>query len=101
MIRENKIEGLLTCEAVLVDGKYEYKYEITSRQQMDRVYEKRGLGGEEIRHFLQGLQKAMEGVEKYLLDLDSLLVVPEYIYMDIEEKIPVFCLSLIHIFWHF
>lgn len=91
MIRENKIEGLLTCEAVLVDGKYEYKYEITSRQQMDRVYEKRGPGGEEIRHFLQGLQKAMEGVEKYLLDLDSLLVVPEYIYMDIEEKIPVFC----------
>lgn len=91
MLRENNIEGLLPCEVVSVDGRHEYRYEITSRQQMDRVFEKKDLTGEDIGQFLEGFKTVLDEIEKYLLDADALIIRPDYIYMDVEKRIPAFC----------
>ena len=91
MIRENNIDGLLPCDVVSVDGRHEYRYEITSRQQMDRIFEKKDLTGYDIGQFLEGFKTVLSEMEKYLLDADALIIRPEYIYMDVEKKIPAFC----------
>lgn len=85
MLLMNKIPGLLECRMRILDGRPVFYYEITSRQPLTRIYEKTGLGVEGLRQLLGGLHRGMESFGRYLLDVNDLILNPEYIYVDPEQ----------------
>lgn len=67
MLSANAIEGLLKFRVRQTEEAREYYYEITSRQPLRRVLEKRTLSGQELRSILLGVLAVLKRVEEYLL----------------------------------
>ena len=85
MLSANAIEGLLKFRVRQTEEAREYYYEITSRQPLRRVLEKRTLSGQELRSILLGVLAVLKRVEEYLLKEEQLLLDPEYLYVDPEN----------------
>lgn len=82
MAEENCIGGLLPfCVKEMEDGK-EFYYEITSRQPLSRMVERKPISGEELRHLILGIAGAAAEMEKYLLSEKNILLEPDYIYIE-------------------
>lgn len=86
MITENRIHGLLPCVSQKHEQKTEYYYEITGRQSMRLLYERRKMTYEELLELLRDMQRVMEAAAEYLLNPDRFLLDPEYIYMDTRSE---------------
>lgn len=91
MLTENDIEGLLPCSISTFNGEKQLLYDITGRQTLDCVYEKKQLDDSDIEIILNGLKRTLLQMQKYLLDEDYLLLSPEYIYIDLSTKELFFC----------
>ena len=59
-----------------------FYYEITSRQSLRLVLERKRLNQEELLKLLNGMYQAVQSCAEYLLDVDRLLLDPDYIYLD-------------------
>lgn len=86
MMERNSIPGLLQLELRKINGKVCLYYEITARQPLTRLFEKRSMGSREIEEVLRGIERALDGVQQYLLESRDLLLDPEYIYVDPETE---------------
>ena len=82
MLAGNSIEGLLRFRAEYQEEKQQFYYEITSKQPLSRMLEKRRATGEEIRRLILDLIAVLRRIEEYLLKEEQLLLDPEYIYVD-------------------
>lgn len=91
MITVNSIGGILKCNTRILDGRVKLYFEITSKQPMTRVFEKKAIGMEELGRIIMGIKKAIENAGEYLLDVDNLIFDPEYIYMNIGTGEMYFC----------
>lgn len=92
MLSANIIEGLLKFRVRQTEESEEYYYEITSRQPLKRVLEKRVLSGRELRSILLGVMGVIRRVEEYLLKEEQLLLDPEYIYIEPDQFTVNLCL---------
>ena len=92
MLVKNKIPGLLECSLNRIDKKADIYYEITSRQNLRLVLERKRLNGAELEALLEGLMKTAGSCEEYLLDTQTLLLDPDYIYLDPDTWKIFFCL---------
>lgn len=91
MLAGNVLPSILRCRMQGLDGKTMFYYEITSKQSLTSVYEKRKLGLEELQLIFGGFVQAMEEMAEYLLNPGQLVLDPEYIYVDVEKKSLFFC----------
>ena len=66
MLLVNPIYGLLPCKMRMVDGSRTFYYDITEKQPMSLVFERRLMGKEDIEKLLGGLEKAMDEAGRYL-----------------------------------
>lgn len=82
MIQENEIYGLLELSGCGVDKKSRYSYTITGMTSMKDKYEQQMLLSEDILQVLVELLKTMKSMKKYMLDPESLLLYPEFIFND-------------------
>lgn len=82
MLAGNSIEGLLKFRVEYQEEKRQFYYEITSRQPLSRMLEKRRVKGEEIRRLMLDLIELLRRIEEYLLNEEQLLLDPEYIYIN-------------------
>lgn len=80
MLQVNHIEGLLPVRGRGVDGCSHYEYEVSGKVSVEAIYEKSVIGGAELKCFLECLRAVLRDAEKYLLDIHSILLKPEYIY---------------------
>ena len=92
MLSANAIEGLLKFRVRQTEDAREYYYEITSRQPLRRVLEKRSLSGQELRSILLGVLAVLGRVEEYLLKEEQLLLDPEYVYLEPDRFTVELCL---------
>ena len=92
MLAGNQIEGLLKFRIRYGEEKQEFYYEITSRQPLARILEKRKATGEEIRRILVAVMTAARRIEEYLLKEEQILLDPEYIYVEPDRFIVELCL---------
>ena len=92
MLSANAIEGLLKFRVCQTEEAREYYYEITSRQPLKRVLEKRTLSGQELRSVLLGVLAVLKRVEEYLLKEEQLLLDPEYLYLEPDQFTVELCL---------
>lgn len=91
MLLVNEIPGLLRCRLRKINGEAYLYYEITSKQPLTRVFEHRAAGAEDIRALALSLRETLDGIARYLLPDDGMVLEPEFIYMDLETKEMRFC----------
>lgn len=88
MVTENRIYGLLPCVSQKHEKMTEYYYEITGRQSMGLLFERRKLDCKQLKSFLRELERALEATKEYLLNPDHLILNPDSIYLHTQtEKI--------------
>lgn len=85
MMESNAIEGLLRFQVRQSDGEIQFHYEITSRQPLGRLLDNRTVTGEEIRKLVIGISNILDQIERFLLSESSILLKPEYIYVEPES----------------
>ncbi|MCD7868080.1 MAG: DUF6382 domain-containing protein [Clostridiales bacterium] len=91
MMMGNVVPCLLKCRIQGIDGKCMVYYEITSRQSVEALYEKKKMKIEDLQIILGGFVHAMEEMSEHLLNPGQLLIQPEYMYMDVEKGEIGFC----------
>lgn len=91
MLEENKIPGLLKCTMQGMNGRQRFCYEVTSRQSLDLLLERKRLSHSDLKDILKGIQRAMTGAREYLLDVNHFMLRPEYMYLNLDKGEPEFC----------
>ena len=91
MLLVNPIYGLLPCKMRMVDGSRAFYYDITEKQPMTSVFERRLMGKEDIEKLLGGLETAMDEAGRYLLVMEQFILKPECIFQDTETGEFFFC----------
>ena len=86
MVTENKIKGLLDTQERYINGDILLYYEITSRQSLSSIYDGKCIGMEQLRKFFMQLKVVNDLLQKYLLDGDCLVLLPEYIFQNMETE---------------
>ncbi len=91
MLLENKVDGLIPMHANYVDGNLYLSYDITSKQPLSSMLLCRTLTYENIHTFLIVLNNVLEQLQMLLIDIDTIQVKSEYIFVDPEKMTPFFC----------
>ena len=86
MITENRIYGFLPCVEQKQEKQTEYFYEITGRQSMELLYERRKLSYRQLVDLLKDLLRILDASAEYLLNTDHLVLSPEYLYLDTKTE---------------
>ena len=94
MLLVNPIYGLLPCKMRMVDGSRAFYYDITEKQPMTSVFERRLMGKEDIEKASRrpGKRPWMKA-GRYLLVMEQFILKPEYIFQDTETGEFFFLLS--------
>lgn len=91
MLCFHKIRWLLECKIYHIDDKTRMQYDISSKQSLYRICEKKNLDREKFQKVLLAVQGAIHEISRYFLNLDELYLQPEYIYADMESFEIYFC----------
>ncbi|MBD5105926.1 MAG: FHA domain-containing protein [Lachnospiraceae bacterium] len=86
MVTENKISHLLPISIHNFNGENQFYYDVSGKQTLACIFEKREIEAEQIMQILSGLSKALEELEGYLLEEDYLCLDPEYMYMNVNTE---------------
>lgn len=91
MLLGNGVSSLLPCTIRGLNGEILFYYEITGRQSLFSFYEKQKIGSGDLQWILDGIISGLSQMEEYLLCPDDLVLRPEYIYLDLEQKKVLLC----------
>lgn len=86
MITANRMKYLLECKIRYVDEECHFYYEISSKQSIYSLFSNKMIGYEQLHRFFMNVQEALCELENYMLDSRRLILQPEYIFADPEEK---------------
>lgn len=81
MMLRKKLDGLLPVEKCYVDGSGQYWYNISGRQSLDTFCKVKSLGIDFIERMIVSICSQIEILEWNLLNADSLLLDPEFIFI--------------------
>lgn len=87
LMKNNSIPSFLPLEFREQDGKSSVYYEITGKESLVQIGQKRLFGYEEIRGLLEGFLNLFHGLEDYMLSLKQVSFAKENIFMDYQKKI--------------
>lgn len=85
MLEENVIKGLLRMSGRGVDDKSCYDYDVSGKISVRALYEKHAIDAEEIKRLLKNILSVVKEVERHLLDVNCILLDPEYIFYTDEK----------------
>lgn len=91
MLLSNTIGGLIKFNIQYFDNKPEFYYDISSKYSMKSMFIKRKMLSPDIRAFVCGLEDIVESCREYLLDVNSIILKPEFIFFTSAENKPKFC----------
>lgn len=91
MLAENEIPGFLKMKRKQMDRTWSFYYEISGRQSVQRILERRPVSSEELRRLFCGIDAALQTLEKYLLLPDGVRLEPEFIYVKPDFSDPLLC----------
>lgn len=84
MLLNNQIDGLLEVWMKQVDGRREFYYEISSKQPLSRLLERKRLSSAEVKELVLSLAAVLKRVEEFLLPTKQLVLNADYIYVEPE-----------------
>ena len=85
MIETNEIPGLLPVSNRGIDENTQFLYEINGKVSMKAVYEKVKMKSEEMESFLRRFWELQNVWKDYLLDVEHILLQPEFIFLEKEQ----------------
>ncbi len=91
MAVKNRIKGTAVINIRYLNGESFYCYDMGSYQTLKKVFDGRSMSFGEMKKLLSGLVSVSAELEKYLLDINDLLMDPDQIFWDMEKEEPVFC----------
>lgn len=91
MLISNKIMGLLKLNLRNLDNKPDFYYDISSRQSIHHIFERKKAVFNDLKSIIIGIAKTVEQAREYLLDLNHIVLTPELIFLNPEEMNPEFC----------
>lgn len=86
MLEENEIEGLLPISLHSFNGETEIYYDISTKQPISIIFEKKGIRKDDLEKIFRSMRQAILTLEKYLLDMERLIIDPDYIYFSVSEQ---------------
>lgn len=86
MITENRIYGFLPCVSQKHEKTMEYYYEITGKQSMSLLYERRSLDFVQLKNLLRELDRILETAKEYLLNPDHFVLRPDSMYLHAKSE---------------
>lgn len=89
MLKENEIPGILNLDVRYIDNQSHYYYDISGKTSFKTLHEKIPLSLSDMRCLVNELMKAIQNVQRYMLDDKCILLDPEYIYC--EQDTYFFC----------
>ena len=92
MVTENRIEGLLPVTVHTFNGEKTLYYEISGKQNLLCIYEKKEMLVKDLERILKGIHRSLKEMEKYMLNADSLILEPEFVYLCAEDENIQLCL---------
>jgi len=96
MLRHNRPDHFLRISNYCVNGHYGIYYDVTSKQQLSKIYEFGKLSIEDVKSICMNISDMVKIAEDYMLDLDHVILEPRYIYMEIGTRKLYF---IYHIAW--
>ena len=91
MLTENRIEGLLYCKTVELDGALRFYYDISAQHSLQTHLDMSAAGRLLLELLFTRLADTLKQLSEYLLDPDGLLLDPAYIYLNMEQTEIRFC----------
>lgn len=89
MLEQHKVKYLLPVEIIQINQEWWWQYEIKNKIAWKDWVQQCPLRREEVKNFYQSLYKVLNKMEEYLLDMDTLLLSPAFIFK--EENKYYFC----------
>ena len=86
MLAANRIKGLLNCSGRSIDSREYLYYDISSRQSLTDLYDRRPVRSEDLNRILKDLVNVEETLTEYLLDTSHLILDPACVYLDFREQ---------------
>ena len=91
MLEENRIPGLLKVRIRQINSQNELCFDITGKVSVTQRFGGVFLSAPYLRRLMAGINRIAGELEKYLLDLDNLLMDPELIFWSERDDEPEFC----------
>lgn len=86
MICENDVEGLLPISVHIFNGEQELYYDISTKQPLQILYEKKEMGKADLEKLFWGLESAIKNMEEFLLDTEYLVMDSKHIYIGATDE---------------
>ena len=86
MVTENKISGLLPTSEKHINGELLLYYEITSKQSLQSLFAGQTIKMKHLKKFFVQLKMVNDTLQKYLLDGSCLVLLPEYVFQNVETE---------------
>ena len=86
MISRGGNKGLLPCSLRYIDGDAYLYYDITSKQNIAQLFEKRSITRQWLLDFLWSMRRVRREMSRFLLEESNLIWFPQHVYQDLEKK---------------
>ena len=85
MLMRNPFAGLLRPEEKVFNGEISIYYDISGKQSLSVLYERKFFDGEALRKLLRDLKEVYKNLSGYLADTEGIILDPEYIFLDTNQ----------------
>lgn len=86
MVTENTPKHLLTVSIHNFNGEKQFYYDISGKQTIACLFEKKEMDVEQLVSILSGLSEVLSELENYFLEENYLCLNPEYMYINVNTK---------------
>lgn len=86
MISRGGIKGLLPCSLRYIDGNAYLYYDITSRQNIAQLFDKKVINRQWLTDFLWSMRRVRQEMSRFLLEESNIVWFPNHIYQDLEKN---------------
>lgn len=86
MLMLNMPEHFLTLTMNEIDGKNCIYYDISSKQQLSKLFEYGKVTMEDVKQLFSNISEMVRVVDEYMLDLDRVILKPQHIYVSLANK---------------
>lgn len=86
MVTENNPKHLLKVSVHTFNGEKQFYYDISGKQSISCLFEKREMNAEQLFGILSGLREVLGELENYFLDENYLCLNPEYMYINVSTN---------------
>lgn len=87
MFHYNQIPSFLTFQELKKNGRQQFCYDITGKLSIDQSFICKGIDIDKLHRLLTAIDQACVYAADYMLSEDCILLQPDYIFTDSEEKI--------------